>query len=722
LELIKIRARLATLTGEEAEKLRKRVEELEREIEKAKKRIANTKLIVNSATGKPRGVYPKLFRVFLNFEAGAKPEAIRNIVDTYIACESKDEIVVKVVELARKLRDGILVFVPIDKGIEFAEEIAEKLKSEGFRAEAFHAKKQVELIDRFARGEIDILVGVASYYGVLVRGIDLPERVKYVIFAGVPRHKFSTRMETISPTDIVRMLAVIREVLEGEEKEKIEIIIGRVSRRLRTMSQGALALLREKFMDYLQKPQSEREKMEEETPILRDLYMGFEILKHYLAQPDILVKLEKLGDIGLVKENGELYILIPDVATYIQASGRCSRLYPGGITKGLSVILVDDIRLLNGLVKRMRWLFEGFNLRNLYELDLDSLIKEIEAEREKVRKILSGEIQPEQQLELVKTVLLIVESPNKARTIANFFGKPSIRIVNDVLRVYEVTMGNYIIDIVASGGHIYELIVDESPPEKGSKEVLYGIIIDKSSRETKFIPIYTDIKKCPNGHQFTNEDKCPKCDADISTSDRKLYIVEALRKLASEVDIVLIGTDPDAEGEKIAWDLRVLLEPYAEKIQRIEFHEVTRRAIINAILNPRDFNERLVEAQIVRRVEDRWLGFSLSHIVQRYAWSTYCFRYLYQRNQDVTKDPLICCRPNRNLSAGRVQTPVLGFIIEEYNKTKDPAYSKYIVNIHVEGDVELSVELDHNEASSIFKTLDGRSKLKAYELPNVVLN
>jgi len=241
-------------------------------------------------------------------------------------------------------------------------------------------------------------------------------------------------------------------------------------------------------------------------------------------------------------------------------------------------------------------------------------------------------------------------------------------------------MGNYIIDIVASGGHIYELIVDESPPEKGSKEVLYGIIIDKSSRETKFIPIYTDIKKCPNGHQFTNEDKCPKCDADISTSDRKLYIVEALRKLASEVDIVLIGTDPDAEGEKIAWDLRVLLEPYAEKIQRIEFHEVTRRAIINAILNPRDFNERLVEAQIVRRVEDRWLGFSLSHIVQRYAWSTYCFRYLYQRNQDVTKDPLICCRPNRNLSAGRVQTPVLGFIIEEYNKTKDPAYSKYIVN------------------------------------------
>jgi len=44
------------------------------------------------------------------------------------------------------------------------------------------------------------------------------------------------------------------------------------------MSQGALALLREKFMDYLQKPQSEREKMEEETPILRDLYMGFEIL------------------------------------------------------------------------------------------------------------------------------------------------------------------------------------------------------------------------------------------------------------------------------------------------------------------------------------------------------------------------------------------------------------------------------------------------------------
>jgi reverse gyrase len=707
LELIKARAKLATITGENAEKLKLSIQELEEAVEKAKEKIAGTKLIVNSATGRPRGIYPKLFRVFLNFEAGAKPEAIRNIVDAYTECRGLEEQVSKTIELASKLRDGLLVFVPMDKGVEFAEYLASVLKKTGLNAEAFHAKKQVGLIERFARGEINILVGVASYYGVLVRGLDLPERVKYVLFVGIPRHKFNTRMETIpSPIDIVRMLSVLREVAEGEDKEELSILVGRISRRLRTMTQGAIAALKEEFVKVLNKSR------EADTPLLQDLYKAFMFLKQQLERPEVIEKLKRLGDIGITIENGEVYILIPDVATYIQASGRCSRLYPGGITKGLSIILVDDERLLRGLVKRIRWIYEGFTVKELSEVDLDSLQREIEEERERVRRIIAGEIQAEKQLDLVKTALLIVESPNKARTIANFFGKPSIRILEGGLRVYEVAIGNYIINIVATGGHIYDLAVDQNPPEKDSLDALYGVLIDRGFNGVKYIPIYTDIKKCPNGHQFTDEDKCPKCGVEVSKSDRKLSIIQALRKIASEVDVVLIGTDPDAEGEKIAWDLSVLLEPYAEKIQRIEFHEVTRRAIINAIFNPRGLAESLVEAQIVRRIEDRWLGFALSGVVQKYAWPLYCLRqFLKGKIHSEKSVEELCCKPNRNMSAGRVQTPVLGFIKQECDKTRKPEYSKYSVNIVLEGGYSLPLLLSYDDALAVFKKLDGRSKV-----------
>ncbi|MGB9816039.1 MAG: reverse gyrase [Desulfurococcaceae archaeon] len=711
LELIKLRARLGSLPESEIEKARSQVEKLEEEIEEARKRIGDVALIVNSATGKPRGIYPKLFRVFLNFEAGAKPEAIRNIVDAYIT-SSPDKIVDTAVNIARKLRDGLLVFVPVDKGVEFAEYVASKLRENGLRAEAFHAKKQVDLIDKFAKGELDVLVGVATYYGIIVRGIDLPERVKYVVFVGVPRHKFSSKVETISPTDLLRMLVVIREVLEGREKEEVDVLIGRIARRLRTMSQGALAMLRIKLIEALQK-----ETVVEETPLLRDLIRAFEIVREYLSKPEVLSKLSKLGDVGIVAENGELYILIPDVATYIQASGRCSRLYPGGITKGLSIIVVDDERLLNGLVKRLRWIFEGFNILNYSELNIEELINEIAREREQVRRILAGEIVPEKQLELVKTALLIVESPNKARTIANFFGKPSIRIIGDGVRVYEIALGNYILNIVATGGHIYDLVVDAEPVEARRRDTLYGVIIDNAGDKYLFEPVYTDLKKCSRGHQFTDEsDTCPKCGARIGPSARKLSVIRALRKLASEVDLVLIGTDPDSEGEKIAWDVRVLLEPYADRILRVEFHEVTRRAIINAIFNPRDFSERLVEAQIVRRIEDRWLGFSLSGFVQRYVWPIYCLEYLYGKskiNENESESIQTCCRPNRNLSAGRVQTPVLGYIIDEYNKSKRLEYSKYIILVDLENGHSLEITLNYEDASKILE-LNAKGKPKVY--------
>ena len=673
LELIKLRAKIAAHSTSETSNEMAKLKELEEKIPEIKQKI-NTILVVNSATGRPRGIYPKLFKVFLGFEAGSKPEAIRNIVDTYIVPGTQRSVEDVIVDLALKLKDGFLVFVPIDKGVEYAEYLVSRLRQAGIKAEAFHAKRPAEIIEAFAREDYNCLVGVATYYGTMVRGVDLPTRVKYVVFAGVPRHKFSSRLEAVSPLDILRMLVVIRDVAEETEREEIDTLIGRLSRRLRLMSQGALMKLREEYSRALVTG-----KYDEKNVVLKDLIRASSIIREKLSREEVWSKLSQLGEVAVTKEGDSMYILIPDVATYIQASGRCSRLYPGGITKGLSVLVVDDVRLLRGLISRMRWIFEDFKIHELSEINLESVIEEISSERIKVAEILSGKVTPISTLDLVKTVLFIVESPNKARTIANFFGKPSIRVFEENIRAYEVTIGKYIVTVIATGGHVYDLVVDEKPPEAKGAYHLYGVI----KIGEKYIPVYTDIKTCARGHQFTEEVEpgiCPKCGSPVEMT-RKRKIIEVLRRLASEADIVLIGTDPDAEGEKIGWDIRVLLEPYAEKIRRVEFHEVTRRAILNAIAKPGDFNERRVESQIVRRVEDRWLGFALSEIVQRVVWPAYCAYYLLTRGWKNIED---CCKPNRNLSAGRVQTPVLGFIVSEFDKSRDVKSSKYIIHVELE--------------------------------------
>lgn len=698
LTLIKLRARLSTLKEEERDKVLRDLEEVEKSLKAGKSKI-NTVVIVNSATGKPRGLYTKLFKVFLNFEAGSKPEAIRNIVDAYV--EPVGKIEDEVITLVKKLGDGILVFVPLDKGIEYAEYIAALLRENGVKAEAFHSKKSHKILEEFSKGNIDVLVGVATYYGVMVRGVDFPQRVKYAIFAGTPRHKFSSKIEDVSPTDVIRLLNTVINVMEGVEKEELSRLAARLSSRLRRISPGAVAKLREDLTKLL------RGEPVEETPLLRDLREAVSTLKQLLSREDVWVKLMQVGDIGVVKERDQYYLLIPDAATYVQASGRTSRLYPGGLTKGLSIVIVDDKRLLNGLVRRMRWYYEGFEMRPLSEIDIEKLKGIIEEERKRVKDILEGRIPPGKIENLVKSVLLVVESPNKAKTIANFFGRPSVRIIRDVIQAYEVAVGNYILTVVASGGHIYDLVVDEPLKnlhhmyERG--ENIYGIL----KLGERFIPIYTDIKKCSNGHQFMEDsmEACPRCGSrDVV---RKLRIIEALRELASEVDMVLIGTDPDVEGEKIGWDLMLLLKPFARSVSRVEFHEITRRALQEAISSPRDFDIGLVEAQIVRRIEDRWLGFSLSKMVQRYMWTEYCY-------ETRSKKPRNCCEPNRNLSAGRVQTPVLKYIVEETDARRDKKNWRYelvVETVETKQPARFSVLLTYPEASLIGLTEEPESAI-----------
>jgi len=173
--------------------------------------------------------------------------------------------------------------------------------------------------------------------------------------------------------------------------------------------------------------------------------------------------------------------------------------------------------------------------------------------------------------------------------------------------------------------------------------------------------VYKTIKRCLNcGEQFMDYPeegrRCPRCGSERVAD--QMEVIESLREVAREVDLVLVATDPDTEGEKIAWDVALALRPYTREVKRIEFHEVTKRAIERALADPRDINYRLVEAQIVRRVEDRWIGFSLS----RKLWGVFEKHWL---------------------SAGRVQTPVLGWIIqryEEYGRSVKPTFRVELEN------------------------------------------
>ncbi len=695
MELLKLKRELAYLSnlnsegGSGLKRRSEKLESLEKRLRKLKKRLEDRRsknvvskkrvLVISSATGNPRGSRVRLFRELLGFEIGARPEFVRNITDVYVK-PSEDRIESDVIRLVKRLGRGGLVYVPVDRGVEYAERLAGLLREEGIEAEAVHSRN-VAAINNFKEGRTKVLVGVATYYGLLVRGIDLPEIIRYAVFAGVPRHKISLRLEGVKPQDILRLLPLVRDAVENHEvKRNIETLI----LRLRRVVRRASAALMQSVAEVLSGRKEPTYRAEEE------FLKAYEELRKLLSIPEVIRRIKENPNVAVVEEGGSLYVLIPDAPTYIQASGRTSRLYLGGISKGLSIIVVDDERLLQGLGRRLRWMIDDFEFKNLTDIDLNAILDEIDRDRELIRKIRAGTIPKEvlggEGLLKLKTALLVVESPNKARTIARFFGRPSMREYGR-LRVYEANLGNYTLLITASGGHIYDLITNIEDVEN-----IYGIACRHSDGRPSFVPIYTTLKKCQRcGKQSVIEPKeggtfkCPFCgESDLIVDSAS--VVEAIRDVALEVDEVLIGTDPDTEGEKIAFDIENLVKPVNPNIRRVEFHEVTRRAIINAVMNPRSTNLNLVKAQLIRRIEDRWIGFSLSNKLQREFWRLFCSeirrladeRREYNRKRGIAdKDRGVLyydrlCRErreeNRNLSAGRVQTPVLGWIIEAYER------------------------------------------------------
>ncbi len=745
--------------------------ELVGSVERAREKAAT--LVVSSATGRPRGSRVRLFSVLLGFQAGSRSEVLRNIVDAYTLAGDWGEVEEKVVWLVKRLGGGGLVYVPVDKGAEYAEKLAELLRDNGVAAEAF-TSKNIGALERFRTGETEVLVGVAIYYGVAVRGLDLPDRIRYAVFAGVPRLKFSARFEDPHPMAVLRALSILSEYAPEDVAGHAEALLLRLRRIAQRLSAAALSMIAEQLRSGRAEGQAAKEFLK-----------AVEFLRQALSEERVWKALEQARDIAIVREGDKSYILVPDTATYIQASGRTSRLVAGGLTKGLSVVVGDDSRLVEGLIRRTRW-YADAEWKRLEELDLDEVLREIDRDRERVRAVLEGRIKPGEVKDLVKTALLIVESPNKARTIAGFFGKPSSRDIGP-LRVYEVSTGDYVLLVAASGGHVYDLAKPSNPEERLGKKLLdllegridgvswrgprevHGVVVFEEG-PTRYLPVYTPIARCMVcGYQWTIDPtrytidglrsvECPFCGSKYVRVS--WTAIEALRDLASEVDVVLIGTDPDTEGEKIGWDTAALIAPFAPKLYRVEFHEVTRKAILQALHEVRSFEENLVRAQIVRRIEDRWLGFSLSRILWHWFWRRYC-EYRYDKRIEAEKKRLkknneekervkariqrwntntvmnnaeeivkkanslnakensilerieeleaakaeMCRQPNYNLSAGRVQTPVLGWIVEntlEHRYEKLPYYTLRLVG---PGGSELVVELSLTEYDESVKAL-----------------
>ncbi len=174
--------------------------------------------------------------------------------------------------------------------------------------------------------------------------------------------------------------------------------------------------------------------------------------------------------------------------------------------------------------------------------------------------------------------LVIVESPAKAKTIEKYLG-PGYKVLSSI-------------------GHVRDL-------PKTNKD---AVDIDGG-----FIPRYI-----------------------ISPGKEK--VIAGLKKAAKEADQVLLASDPDREGEAIAWHVAELIKDANDNLRRVVFNEITEGAVKDAIAHPRDLDLNLKEAQEARRVLDRLVGYDLSGLIWKKV------RY--------------------GLSAGRVQSPALRIIME----------------------------------------------------------
>lgn len=181
----------------------------------------------------------------------------------------------------------------------------------------------------------------------------------------------------------------------------------------------------------------------------------------------------------------------------------------------------------------------------------------------------------------MSSFLLIVESPSKAKTLKKYLGKD--------------------FEILASYGHVRDLV-----PKQGAVDT---------------------------AHDFSMK---------YELIARNSKHVDAIAKAVKDVDTIYLATDPDREGEAIAWHLAEILKEKKllknKTLKRVVFHEITQSAVLAAVAEPREIEMDMVNAQQARRALDYLVGFNLS--------------------------PLLWRKIRRGLSAGRVQSPALRLIVE----------------------------------------------------------
>ena len=224
--------------------------------------------------------------------------------------------------------------------------------------------------------------------------------------------------------------------------------------------------------------------------------------------------------------------------------------------------------------------------------------------------------------------LVIVESPAKAKTIKKYLGKD--------------------FDVLASYGHVRDLVPKEGAVDPSADFAMKYQVIDRNDKHVKAIA--TKLKKS---------------------------------------DALYLATDPDREGEAISWHLYELLQNRKmlknKEVHRVVFNEITKKAVQDAVANPRELSMDLVNAQQARRALDYLVGFNLS--------------------------PLLWKKVRRGLSAGRVQSPALRLIVErELEIEKFEAKEYWTVEADTEKDASpFKAKLTHfeNEKLSQFSINNG---------------
>ena len=229
--------------------------------------------------------------------------------------------------------------------------------------------------------------------------------------------------------------------------------------------------------------------------------------------------------------------------------------------------------------------------------------------------------------------LIIVESPAKANTIKKFLGGST--------------------KVVASMGHIRDL-----PKSK------LGVNI-----ENDFEPEYINIRG-------------------------KGDLIKTLKKEAAKAKKVYLATDPDREGEAIAWHLAHILEVDEGKENRVTFNEITKGAVQEAMKSPRKLDKNLIDAQQARRVLDRIVGYQIS--------------------------PLLWKKVRKGLSAGRVQSVAVRLIVEREEEIEKFIPEEYW-NIYAKLlDLKTKKEFEAKFGGKNGKKLELKNEEQVKEILNVI--